>query len=68
MILVGIMRTACNLTTLATLCLFLCMANEVKAFSNNRNDNVCSFPSFVDPFAYLFILQLATFVVFPLLL
>jgi len=68
MILLNVVRAACNVTALATVCLFLCMANGVKAFSNSRNDNVCSFPSFAYLFADLFPWQLAVFVVSPLLL
>ena len=47
MILLNVVRAACNVDVLITLCLFLCMANGVKAFSNNKKDNVCSLPAFI---------------------
>lgn len=66
MIPVNVARASWNVAAVATLCLLLCMSNGVKAFSNNRSDNVCPFPSFVY-LIDLFSWQLAVFVLFPLI-
>ena len=59
MILLNVVRAACNVDVLITLCLFLCMANGVKAFSKRQCMFAACFYLFAD------FLELAVFVAFP---